>query len=498
MAPAVELQGITKRFGNLTAVDDVSIAFERGKLHAVVGENGAGKTTLMRVLYGLYVPDAGGITLDGASMRFRTPNDAIRHGVGMVSQHYAIIPQLTCLDNLLLGAEGGFVIPRAHSRKRAEQVAQQMGFAFDWNSEASELSTAGCQKLEILKLLWRDASVMILDEPTAMLSPEDAEALYASLKRLASAGRTVIVVSHRLSEVLNHCDRVAVLRNGRKVLETETGSMDRAQLAEAIIGERLSPPGIHAPVIRGELLKASSLTARGDRGEVAVREATFDVRQGEVFGIAGVDGSGQRELVQAILGLRPCSGRLELGGRDLSRSKTADRFLHGMRHIPEDRLAEGVILDWTLQNNALLGVQRSELATTHGIFDKEKVRAVALDSLRRFDTRAHGLEALMQTLSGGNQQRFVAGRALVGKPTLLVAFQPTRGLDIRGERAVFSAIRQACDEGMSAIVVSFDLDELLQNCDRIAVMYAGSISFPPDGAERDRNAIGRMMVGLPA
>jgi ABC-type uncharacterized transport system ATPase subunit len=498
MAFAVEMKGISKRFGAVVANDDVSLSVKEGSIHAIVGENGAGKTTLMRVLYGLYRPDGGSIAVFGKPAQFKTPQDAIGSGIGMVSQHYAIIPELTTLDNLILGAEGGFVVPREEARVRAEKLAHQLGFTFDWSAEASTLSPAACQKLEILKLLWRGARVMVLDEPTAMLSPEDAEALFANLRRLANEGRTILLVTHRLSEVMENCDRVTVMRAGRKVAEADVSDTDAEQLTEWIVGERM--PTKHV-VAAGRMfgkarLMVSSLTVRGERGNTAVSEGSFTVGEGEILGIAGVDGSGQRELVQALFGLRPYAGHIALDEASLDGLPTSKRLALGLRLIPEDRREEGVILDWPLQDNAILGLQRSPLAARGASIDRKKEAAIAREVLERFSTKAEGLSSPMSSLSGGNQQRFVAGRALHGDPSALVAFQPTRGLDIRGSRDVFDAIRQGCARGMSALVISFDLDELLDNCDRILVMFGGRVIEPPEGYASDRHTVGRLMVGL--
>lgn len=530
---AVEMNGISKRFGTVQALDSVCLRVKRQSIHALVGENGAGKTTLMRVLYGALQPDFGTVALDGKPCRFRNSSEAIRAGVGMVSQHYSIIPQINCLDNLMLGAEPGFVLSRSSAKRRADELAARMGFEFDWEADAATLSPSGAQKLEILKLLWREARVMILDEPTAMLSPSDSDALYASLKQLTEQGATIIVVTHRLPEVLENCQQVTVLRGGRNVVSADVKDTNGPMLAEWIVGQSMhGAPDRRPPASDEIVLEAIGLSAKGDRGNLALKSVGFKVRKGEILGIAGVDGSGQRELFRALLGLvKPVQGKLLYRGRNLIPATVADRLRQGFRIIVEDRHEEGVIDDWPLIENAALGLHwlpqmtrktavcaryafmRFALAVRHG----KQAKQLAVPYLRqtgwidfaarrreaqriadRFDTRHGGLHQPMSSLSGGNQQRFVAGRALSNDPQLILAFQPSRGLDISASQKLYQTIREECGKGASAIVVSFDLDELMENCDRIVAMCNGRMAEPPKDKARDRNAIGRLMVGADA
>lgn len=499
MSLTVEMAGITKDFGPVRALDSVDFAVEAGTIHALVGENGAGKTTLMRVLYGQLTPDAGTIEVEGRVGRFHGAADAIAAGIGMVSQHYSVIPELTCLENLMLGAEPGLWIRHADAAARADELAARMGFEFDWKSEARSLSPAGAQKLEILKLLWREARIMVLDEPTAMLSPDDSDALYASLKQLSAAGATVIVVTHRIPEVLEHCRSVTVLRGGRKVADLEVAQTDCKSLAEWIVGHELSSEEVAEPVLGLPTLEVRGLRVLGERGEEALKGVDLTVRAGEVVGIAGVDGNGQRELFRALLGIaRPIAGEMSLMGRSLAGVPPAERLELGLSLIPEDRHEEGVVDDWPLEWNAALGRQRNEELRRGPWIDRGGRAALAERVADRFATRHAGLDQPMCSLSGGNQQRFVAARALAGEPKLLLAFQPTRGLDIDGTRQVYEAIRRTCREGGAAVVVSFDLDELLEQCDRVVAINHGRIYAPPADQARDRGAIGRLMVGAQA
>lgn len=499
MKPHVRLTGIEKRFGSVVALEGVSIAVERGTIHAIVGENGAGKTTLMKVLYGAHRPDAGTIEIEGQPVTFRDSADAIRHRIGMVSQHYAIIPELTCLQNLILGAEPSALLDQRSIEARAEDLAQRMGFRFTWQDLAGGLSPAGAQKLEILKLLWREADIMILDEPTAMLSPADSEALFDSLTSLAEQGRTILLVTHRLPEVLQFCKRCDVLRGGRNVATTEVAETSSGQLAEWIVGHAMTESVVGEFEPREAVLEVKGLRVRGRRGDEAVRGIELTLRAGEVVGLAGVDGNGQRELYDALVGVGVVlSGEVRLNGTDTSRLAPSARIAAGLRLIPEDRHLQGVIEDWSLEDNAALGHHRLPAIRRGPWIHAPARRALAERIAARFRTRHGGLGQPMRSLSGGNQQRFVAARALEFDPKVLLAFQPTRGLDIDGTRAVYEAIRAHCREGAAALVASFDLDELLEHCDRILVIRGGRVYDLADHESKDRSAIGRLMVGADA
>lgn len=497
-ATAVEMSGISKRFGSVQALDSVDLQVAQGETHALVGENGAGKTTLMRVLYGALHPDRGSLKINGQDVRFASAAEGIAAGIGMVSQHYSIIPELSCLQNLILGAEPGAILNRRAAIERAQSLAETMGFEFHWNEEAGHLSPAGAQKLEILKLLWREARIMILDEPTAMLSPADSDALFESLRKLAAKGATIILVTHRLPEVLNHCQRVTVLRGGKKVAEKRVADTNAAELAEQIVGHAVeAPPDLQEVASGPVLLRAQGLVARGKRGEEALKGVTFELRAGEVLGVAGVDGSGQRELFWAITGALPIErGTLEIAGRDFTRASPRERIAEGLRLIPEDRHEEGVVDEWSLDENVAIGLQRLPELSSGPWLNTRGREALAIRVADRFKTRHGGIGMPMQSLSGGNQQRFTAARALAVRPKIILAFQPARGLDIEATRQVYKAIREACAAGAAALIVSFDLDEILENCDRVVAMCGGRLAEPAPDERRDRAAVGRLMVGV--
>lgn len=495
-APAVELRNITKKFGSFVALDSVSLKVAPGSVHAVVGENGAGKTTLMRVLQGTYKAESGDVILNDQSLHLRSAQDGYAHQIGMVSQHYSIIPELTCLQNLMLGAEPGLVVNLHQAAERATKLADDMGFQFDWHQSAEALSPAGAQKLELLKLLWRDATVMILDEPTAMLSPSDAEALYGNLRELATSGHTIIVVTHRLNEVLDHCDAITVLRGGKHIADRAVSGTSANELAELIVGQAMAaPPEIEAPTSSTPTLELDQVTVLGHRGDEALKNATFQLREGEMVGLAGVDGNGQRELFHAIFGTSPLvSGSVRFRGQEIQSAPVSERIGLGFRLIAEDRHTESVIEDWNLIDNAALGYQRRPELRNGPRINQAARSSFAEKVIQRLGTKCRSSRSTMKSLSGGNQQRLVAARSLEYDPRLILAFQPTRGLDIAGTRAVYDQMRDSCRNGASALVVSFDLDELLEHCDRVIAINRGRIVEMPAGKERDRAEIGRWMV----
>ena len=506
---AVEIRSATKRFGPVTALDGVDLTVEQGEIHALVGENGAGKTTLMKALYGAQPLSEGTMTLFGEPFRPASSKAAIRAGVGMVSQHYGIIGELSCLQNLILGAEEGALLSTDTKMARAEQLARDMGFPFDWDAPASTLSPSGAQRLEILKLLWRGAKVMILDEPTAMLSPVDGEALFGSLTKLVrDEGATVILVTHRLPEVFDHCRNVTVLRGGKRVAGMSVAETNPSDLARLIVGgevreavaRELMPDDAGsaqpaAPSDAPPVLRVEKLSVVDAQRNPRLREASLTLAPGEMVGIAGVDGNGQRELFQGLLGIDRATGRVIVDGEDLSRASIAARIGAGIRLIAEDRLDEAVIEGWSLEENAALGLQRRPPYARGALIDKRSRRTRAEWIADRFGTRRAGLGASIGSLSGGNQQRFVAGRAIADAPRVILAFQPARGLDLNSTVDVYNGIREECRRGAVALIVSFDLDELLTHCDRVVVLSHGHLSSPAPAEAHDRDAIGRLMVG---
>ncbi|MCS6831136.1 MAG: ABC transporter ATP-binding protein [Armatimonadota bacterium] len=505
----VRMEDICKRFGAVLANNHIHLSVRQGTIHAIVGENGAGKTTLMNILYGVFLPDSGAVHLYGQPVRFRSPSEALQAGVGMVSQHYALIPRLSVLENLMLGGEGASFsrLPRAQVLARAHELAKVIALEADWNAPAGALSVSQQQKVEILKLLLRDARILIFDEPTAVLPPADAEAFFALLHRFTGEGRTVLLVTHKLQEVLQHADEVTVLRSGEVVATMPVREspaaepqVDARTLARLIVGEGGMLP--EEELLLGERLgdrprlRVEGLTVPPIRSRAGLKEVSFEIYPGEVFGVAGVDGSGQAELIDALMGLTsPAQGRIWLSSEDITCSSPAERLRKGVRYIAEDRHLRGAILEWSVAENAALGLHRQGGFGSALSLSFARMKEFAQRIIARFAVRAPAADAPFSALSGGNQQKVVVGRALMETPVLLIAGQPTRGLDAASTLAVHRAIREACQQGAAALVVSFDLDELLSLCDRVGVLFDGRLVDVVEGERKRREEIGALMVG---
>jgi ABC-type uncharacterized transport system ATPase subunit len=472
-ATALELRGITRRFGEVVALAGASLKVRRGTVHAVLGENGAGKTTLMRVAYGLLASNDGDLRLDDVGRSFRGPSDAIAAGVGMVQQHPSNVPALAVWENVVLGGTG--MLEPANARHTVEELIEQLGFSLDAGARVGDLSVAAQQRLEILKAVFRKARLLILDEPTAVLAPEEARDLYAWLRRFATEGGTAVVVTHKLDEAREFTDDLTVLRAGRTVLESASASVTRADLTLAMIGETLAAPSQRGTPQPGDVvLQADGIVLTDERGLTVVRDATLDVRAGEILGIAGVEGSGHHALLLALAGRHETKS-----GRITGPARTS--------LIPVDRHQDAVVLSFSLTENAAIknaGARRGVIAWSRL---SEQVRRL----MEAFDVRAVGPHAPLQTLSGGNQQKFVLSRELSDNPQLIVAENPTRGLDIRASAFVREQLRAARDAGAAVVLYSSDLDELMDLADRVLVVHAGRVSSAP----LDRTRIGAAMLG---
>ena len=536
----VQMENITKRFPGVVANQNVHLRVAPGTFHAVIGENGAGKSTLLNILYGRYRPDAGRIWVGGeeVTQALRAPINAIQRGIGLVSQHYALIPALSVLENVMLGAEGGLAVGILQSRKagaRVQQLAASLGLAnLDLNTRAERLSVAAQQKVEILKALYRGARILLLDEPTATLAPQEVDALFALLHTLAAQGSTILFVTHKLREVMTHSQHVSVLRAGQSVGDFITSQTSEAELLRAMIGARTNAAmtlnmaeweteGVHsvdigkgkraaewshtgtmpsvnsAPAFDASpLLQMENVTARNVRGAEAVQNVSLNVGRGEILGIAGVDGSGQRELSEALVGLRRMeTGRLFLEGVDITRLNVRQRQQAGIAYIPEDRHRAGMILDFSIAENYLLGHER-EAGWGGGVtLDTRVLLSRAQAMVQRYDVRGGTQDGMAPggALSGGNQQKVVFARAMDSGPRLLVACQPTRGLDVEASRFVYKTLERAKADGLGVLLFSLDLDEILRLSDHIAVMFNGRVAGVLSRAEATPERIGALMTG---
>jgi ABC-type uncharacterized transport system ATPase subunit len=484
-APFVVMERITKRFPGLVANEDVDLTLRDGEIHALVGENGAGKSTLMRVLYGLYPPDGGRIVVRGKGSKIGSPRDAIALGIGMVHQHFVLVDRFTVTENIILGAEGGPLVDRGGSEVKIAVLAREYGFAVDPHALVEDLSVGQEQRVEILKALYRGVDMLILDEPTAVLTPQESRELFTNLRRLKAAGKTVVFISHKLDEVLEIADRITVLRRGRVVGETVPSETSKQKLAEMMVGRpvlfRLEKSDVEpgGPVLRVEGLRVPGKLAGVD----------LVVRAGEILGVAGVEGNGQRELAECVVGLRkPEAGRITVEGRDVTGRSVSDVRAQGVSFVPEDRHERGLVLDMTLWENALLGRQRTEpFAGSWGVLAIRRIKQLAQRLIREFDVRARGINVRAATLSGGNQQKLILAREIDEDPRLLVAAQPTRGLDVGAIEFVWKQILDQKAAGRAVLLISAELDEIYALSDRIVTIYEGAITgeFAPDASPED-------------
>lgn len=499
---AVELSGITKRFPGVVANYDVDLAVRHGTIHAIVGENGAGKSTLMKTLYGMQQPDEGTIRVEGTEVHFKSPTEAISAGIGMVHQHFKLADNLSILENIILGEEPVGRAGRlklADARHRITELTAALGATFDLDRPVSSLGVGQRQRVEILKVLYRGARILILDEPTAVLVPQEVEELFAILQRLVREGSTIIFISHKLDEVLAYSDEITVIRQGTTVAHTTPADTDRKHLAELMVGSDLPDPSGRDSSIGSEVqleLANVSVTGRDGSDKPVVCDVSFALRSGEILGIAGVEGNGQFELCEAILGLSPLSqGRVGLCGRDVSDTDTRERIEGGLSYIPFDRHREGLLLDAPLWENTFLGREFSESLVNGPFLSRRKLEADSRSIIERFGVRTPSEQVPAFALSGGNQQKLVVGREMASAPKVLLAAHPTRGVDVGAQSAIWDELRSARDNGLAVLLISADLEELIGLSDRILVMFEGQITAELDPATATPEMLGTYMTG---
>jgi ABC-type uncharacterized transport system ATPase subunit len=492
--PLVQFDHVTKRFPGVVANDEVSLELRAGEVHALIGENGAGKSTLMRVLYGMYAADGGRISIRGSEVKIASPRDAIALGIGMVHQHFVLVDPFTVTENIILGDERGRILDMEAAHQRVADLAASYGFQVRPSAVVEDLSVGEEQRVEILKALYRGVDVLILDEPTAVLTPSETKDLFENLRRLRAAGKTIVFISHKLDEVLEIADRITVLRRGRVVGEAIPETTTKAKLAEMMVGRpvlfRLEKPSVE---IGEPVLQLEGLLGPGNLNGV-----NLEVRAGEIVGIAGVEGNGQRELAETIMGLRATSaGSILLSGTDITRLSVREIRNAGIAYIPEDRQEQGLVLDMTIWENAVLGRQDDRpFSGPGGVLSLRRIKQLARDLVERFDVRTRSIEATARTLSGGNQQKLILARELETDPGLLLASQPTRGLDVGAIEFVWRQILDQKAAGRAVLLISAELDEIYALSDRILTLYEGRITgeYAPDAEPED---VGVGMLGGP-
>jgi len=498
---AAQLSGISKRFGDVVANDDVNLDLERGSVHALLGENGSGKTTLMNVLYGLYEQDEGTVRVDGQVRDFDSPRDAIDAGVGMIHQHFQLVEPMTVLQNVILGTEptrGGLVDEDA-ARADVEEICERYGFDVDeeLDTPVRELDLGAQQHVEIVKSLYRGAEILVLDEPTAVLTPQEVEGLFEVMAELTASGRSLIFITHKLGEAMEAADEITVLRDGHAVGTVSANATSREELAELMVGrevlfdadDRTTEPG-------DPVLTIEDLQVIGDRGRPTVRGVDCQIREGEILGVAGVEGNGQSELAESIVGLRSVAdGTVTYEGTDITDASRRSLIQDGIAYIPEDRQSEGLVLDYDLERNALLGNQTVEPFVRRGVVDWDAVGDHAESIVEEYDVEPHDTGAMAESLSGGNQQKFVVGREFEHDPRAIVAAHPTRGVDIGSIEFIHDRLREMRDEGLAVLLVSSKLEEIQQLSDRIAVMYEGEFVDVVDPGAVTEQDLGLLMTG---
>src|SRR5215210_3006492 len=494
----LEMRGVTKTFGATRANDDVSITLHRGEILGLLGENGAGKSTLMKILYGLYRPDAGSIFIDGEQIDIHDPKDAVERGIGMVHQHFTLIPPLTVAENIVLGAEPrrGASLDLEGAIKATEDLSRRYGLRVDPRSRVADLSVGVQQRVEILKSLYREARILVLDEPTAVLTPQETEDLFSVLKELVADGLSIILITHKLGELLGVSDRITIIRDGRVVDTVKTAETDEGELARLMVGRDVLLRVEKKEVKPGEpRLAAEGLVVLSNRGARAVDGVSLEVRSGEILGIAGVDGNGQTELAEALAGVRRVEGgRVYLDGEDVTALGADPRQERGLAYVPEDRATKGLVQDFTLyENNSLKTYDEPPFSRWGWIFP-EVMRRRAAEALRAYDVRPADPDARARSLSGGNQQKAILARELSGDPGVIVASQPTRGVDVGAIEFIHGQLLEQRASGKAILLISLELEEVRSLSDRIVVLYAGRIvgEVGPDATDEE---LGLLMAG---
>lgn len=497
----VEMRDISKQFSGILVNDGLTLSLRPGEIHALLGENGAGKSTLMSILFGLYQPDGGTIIIRGREEKIASPAVAGALGIGMVHQHFKLVDNFTVIENIILGQENGtcgFVDIRA-AAGRIAGLSRRYGLNVDPGARIADISVGMQQRVEILKMLYRDADILIFDEPTAVLTPQEIADLMKTMKDLAAEGKAIILITHKLKEIKTVADRCTVIRRGKYVGTVDVAAASEEQLAEMMVGRQVALKQAKAASLPGPvILEIDKLTVINSRRLPAVRDLSLAVRAGEIVGLAGIDGNGQTELVEAIVGLRKTAGgRIVLGGTDITALPVKERIRAGLAHVPADRQKRGLILDYSLEDNMVLEAHDRPPFAENGLLQRPAIRRYAETIIESFDVRAgQGATTPARALSGGNQQKAVVGREISLDPSLLLAVQPTRGLDVGSIEYIHKRLLARRNAGKAVLLVSLDLDEIMSLADRIAVISRGELVGLVDAASADENKIGLMMAGV--
>jgi ABC-type uncharacterized transport system ATPase subunit len=501
MAPVLELRGITKRFPGVLANDHIDLTLEKGEIHALLGENGAGKTTLMNILYGLYHPDEGEIFINGEKKTVKSPIDAIKAGVGMVHQHFMLVPVFTVTENVMLGEEivrYAGILDRTSASLKIKKISDTYKLDIDPQAYIKDMPVGLQQRVEIIKLLFREANILIMDEPTAVLTPHEVQEFFKIMYTLIEQGKSIIFITHKLGEVLECVDRITVIRNGKVVGSTTPETTTVNELASMMVGREIKLTIEKAKKSPGEVvLDVNNLKVLDPRGAIAVDGITFDVHAGEVLGVAGVQGNGQTELVRSLTGLlHPIDGQIRLLGHDISRSSPRQVTELGSAHIPEDRQKDGLVLSFPIADNLVLNTYYLHPFSRYAWLDQKQINKYGEELVECFDIRTPSALTLASSLSGGNQQKVIVAREFSRPIKMLVASQPTRGLDVGSIEYIHGRLIQKRDEGCAVLLVSTELDEIMQLSDRIAVLYRGKIMGIVDATTTSKENIGLMMAGI--
>ncbi|THE14531.1 ABC transporter ATP-binding protein [Bacillus timonensis] len=502
MEYVVEMLNIRKEFPGIVANDNITLTLKKGEIHALLGENGAGKSTLMGVLFGMYQPEQGIIKVNGEQVHINNPNVANRLGIGMVHQHFKLVDNFTVTENIILGSEpikNGVVLDINSAAKRIEELSKYYGLNVDPHAKIEDISVGMQQRVEIMKMLFREADVLIFDEPTAVLTPNEIDELMKIMRNLIKEGKSIIIITHKLKEIKAVADRCTVIRRGKYIGTVNVAETSEASLAEMMVGRHVSFNVDKEESKPGEVvLEIDSLSVKNNRKVLGLKNFSLSVQKGEIVGIAGVEGNGQSELVEAITGLRKAeSGKILLNGEDITSLSVRKRIDKGIAHIPEDRQKRGLVLDYTLQSNMVLQLYNKPPFSKHGLLKFSAMKEYAKKILENFDVRSgEGEVSIARTLSGGNQQKAIIGRELELDPDLLVAVQPTRGLDVGSIEYIHKRLIEHRDKGKAVLLISLELDEVLQLSDRIAIINNGELIGVVNASETNENEVGLMMAGV--